>query len=78
VTLVSYETDSDNCGGCGNACSGGKICSSSNCVCPAGTSDCFGCVLTSSFQTDHDNCGGCGNVCGPTQTCSGGTCHNPA
>src|SRR5829696_2052797 len=40
-------TDVNNCGTCGNACSGGQICSEGQCVtagCTAGTQGCGSCV----------------------------------
>lgn len=69
---VYTQYDNNNCGGCGNACSGGRFCNSGNCQCPAGYSVCNGSCLNTA--SDHQNCGGCGIVCGPNQTCGNGGC----
>jgi hypothetical protein len=84
--LIFLNTDSLNCGACGNVCTGGKFCSNGQCTCPSGTVDCGGtCTNTS---TDANNCGTCGHVClpvtiqpipgGPSNTipqiCSAGIC----
>jgi hypothetical protein len=45
---VDTTTNHDNCGGCGNGCSGDQQCCDSKCV---------------GFN-DPNNCGKCGNVCG--------------
>jgi Stigma-specific protein, Stig1 len=86
TSCVDTQTDRDNCGGCGVVCSGGQICESGSCVCPAGETFCNGqCVACPSGQTacgnlcvnlhgtDPSNCGACGNTVGEGQVCVGGT-----
>lgn len=85
------ETDlsaSANCGMCGMACTGGKVCAANgstfSCVCPASAPNSCGnaCV---NFQTDAANCGTCGKNCaalpnlkpGASVSCSGGQCVVP-
>ena len=57
---VNTQTDANNCGACGNACTNGQSCVSGSCtvVCPAGETACAGqCV---NIQSDRNNCGSCG------------------
>ncbi len=51
-------TDPNNCGSCGNVCTGTTCCSSS-------------CTDTT---TDNSNCGTCGHLCGSGTTCVSSTC----
>lgn len=58
----NLETDSENCGTCGNICDPdwavGSVCQNGTCVCPAGLENCAGrCV---NLQIDPQNCGTCG------------------
>ena len=72
---VSAETDNNNCGGCGNICTGGQTCQGGAC-CPSGQYGCFGACLN--VETDNNNCGGCGTKCTSGQTCQSGTCTCPS
>jgi hypothetical protein len=76
---VNTNTDSDNCGMCGNACSMNQTCIQGLC-CDMGQTVCNGgadgggpqCTDT---QSDAQNCGGCGKMCsGQTPACAGGKC----
>jgi hypothetical protein len=68
---IDTQTDSNNCGTCGHACSGGETCSGGSCACGGGTTLCgTTCV---NLQTDGNNCGACGQVCNGT-TCASGFC----
>jgi len=51
--------DNDNCGSCGNRCSGQETCCKGKCI-----------DLTNDFY----NCGSCGHGCWPGQVCSNGWC----
>ena len=69
---VSPSVDRENCGACGNACSGNLVCSNGACVCPAGKELCDGfCVDT---RTNSANCGACGVVCEEGTFCQAGEC----
>ena len=73
------KTD-QNCGGCGNACTGGKKCIRSIrtvfCACPPKAPLLCNGVCTN-LQTDNTNCGSCGNACGGGQVCSATVCQCP-
>ncbi len=71
---VDTNSDAQNCGACGTACSADQTCSNGACVldCVTGQTECDGtCVNT---QTDLTNCGTCGNSCAQGEVCSNGTC----
>src|SRR5579884_918896 len=72
---IDTETDPNNCGACGNVCSGGTSCVSGGCTCPNGQTLCGGaCVDT---QTDPNNCGACGEQCVDGGACQNGQCQCP-
>lgn len=75
---ANLNSDRNNCGMVGRACSGDETCSGGVCgcggsgPCAAGSTCCGGsCIDTSS---DEMNCGGCGTVCPGGTTCTGGMC----
>jgi hypothetical protein len=58
--LSEVATDPNNCGACGNVCSGSNPgCCSETCV---------------DLSNDESNCGSCGNQCGSGQICKNGVC----
>ena len=60
-TCTNTQTDSANCGTCGNACSSGATCVSGACQCTASATKCgSACIDT---KVDAKNCGACGNDC---------------
>ena len=69
-------TTNQNCGSCGNACSGGKTCQSGVCACPQGQTECGG--VCRDLTTDVLNCGLCGNACAQGASCVGGRCACPS
>ncbi len=69
-------TTNQNCGSCGNACSGGKTCQSGACACPQGQTACGG--VCRDLATDVANCGQCGNACAQGASCVGGQCACPS
>lgn len=74
---TNLQSDSNNCGMCGNACPTGQVCSQRACAasCAAGEERCAtGCA---NVLTDSTHCGFCGNICNGGQVCSGGTCNCP-
>ncbi|MGC4086960.1 MAG: glycosyl hydrolase family 8 [Polyangiaceae bacterium] len=71
---MNFNTDGNNCGGCGKACTGGLVCNAGTCSadCTGGTTKCgINCVNT---QSDAANCGTCGTSCSGGRTCSAGNC----
>jgi hypothetical protein len=59
---VDFQTDNNNCGGCGHGCSGDQECCGAQCV----------------PLTDPRNCGKCGNAClGPLDMGNGACCACP-
>jgi hypothetical protein len=60
----------ENCGSCGNACTGGAVCvNGTECRCVAGQTQCNGqCV---DLDNDPQHCGACPTVC-----TGGAVCHN--
>ncbi|HZF06001.1 MAG TPA: hypothetical protein VE932_16830, partial [Patescibacteria group bacterium] len=70
---TSFASDVDNCGACGNVCTGGTACVGGACECTTpGTTLCAGACVNE--QEDENNCGACGNVCTASQVCTAGTC----
>jgi hypothetical protein len=78
---TNTNTDTTNCGICGNVCSGPGVVQCNSGVCQ---NDCGSgpntppmlacnnaCVNT---LTNHENCGTCGTACGGQQVCTGGVC----
>ena len=66
-TSFNFNTDNNNCGGCGIVCSGGNSCCNGVCR---------------NYSTDSANCGSCGNNCsnsfGSNGICCSGGCKNKA
>jgi len=65
--------DSQHCGDCTTACTGGTECSASTCGCPVDTLDCGnGCE---DISQNPGHCGSCGNACdSATQDCVNRQC----
>ncbi len=71
---VDLATDAANCGGCGNACTGGEGCVAGKCVAPCmnGQTMCGGkCV---DLASDPAHCGDCKTACTNGLVCSAGQC----
>lgn len=67
---INTSTDPRNCGGMGNACADGEICTGGMCQCGSTGARCTtgqSCCAGSCIDTTADamNCGGCGVRCGP-------------
>ena len=88
IKTTDLQTDGQNCGSCGNACSAGKACIGGMCV----TNSCSGvtpdlCVVSGTNTckningTDSDHCGACNYRCSSnpvanatSNTCTAGVC----
>src|SRR5438876_7424290 len=72
--------DHENCGACGNACTGQQACVSGQCL-ANGTTACSssgtGTVYVD-LMTDRANCGSCGNTCAASEACTAGSCQGCA
>src|SRR5450631_1616639 len=67
---VDTNSDSSNCGVCGNACTGGQTCQSSQCKCASVQLSCGGSCVAS----DATHCGNCSTTCQTGQVCSNNSC----
>jgi len=84
---VNTQTDSNNCGGCGNVCSTGQVCTGGACCTPASCSGACGlisdgCGGTIGCECDGRLCltcesGTCVSTCQSGEMCLGGTCVTP-
>ena len=64
---ISLENNDDNCGSCGNRCTGGTSCVGTSCVCPLGQ------ILCGGVCQAPNACGGCSTLSnGVNEAC--GTC----
>ena len=80
-SCINSQTDNQNCGACGRACTGGQSCVAG--ICRLAGESCggglFACASTCvDLQTDEANCGGCGKPCSGGRECSAGACQCPA
>jgi hypothetical protein len=76
---VMPNTDTENCGRCGNICGPGEACVHGACAvsCPKGNLLCTkdgGSPTCVNSMTDNDNCGACGTSCNNGQICYKGVC----
>lgn len=72
---VDLQTDTNNCGTCGNNCTPGDICNKGNCeppLCLSPNMLCSGVCINPNINLN--NCGSCGNVCGTNMLCTNGVC----
>jgi len=75
----NLNSDTGNCGACGNACAAGQLCSAGVCVtsCGSGQTNCSS--VCRNLTTDPDACGACGTVCSAngvvSRTCGGSMCN---
>jgi Glycosyl hydrolase family 12/Stigma-specific protein, Stig1 len=70
-TCTNVQSDSQNCGACGNTCGSGSSCQAGACSCTSGFVSCGGSCVASNAQ----HCGSSCTACSGTDVCnSDGTC----
>lgn len=71
---VATDYDPANCGGCGQVCSPGTVCSGGACkvVCLGGSTACGAACVD--IRDDPSNCGGCGARCAAGMVCVNAAC----
>jgi hypothetical protein len=71
---VNILSNPEHCGGCGDSCSGGLVCSAGDCAleCDPGLENCDGACVD--LDTDRDHCSACHVPCGLSYVCRGGAC----
>jgi hypothetical protein len=85
---TNLQSDSDNCGACGNICPSSFECEQAVCValdpCASGICECISPEVEcggrcTNLENDNVNCGACDNSCPSETTCKKGscTCENP-
>ena len=77
---VDVTLDPANCGGCGQPCAAGFVCSGGACTCPEGEEACEepdGVVRCTNLATDLANCGACRTPCDAGSFCIDGSCGCP-
>jgi hypothetical protein len=78
-TCTNTNTDSNNCGKCGNVCTAGQICVNGTCQCPSGTALCGGtCKSTTCGHGQFFNYSTCSCQCQTVcngQCCPAGCCY---
>ena len=82
------QTDTNNCGQCGQRCDAGQVCCAAQCVdkasdsrncgtcgnaCPSSASTCCAGRCVDA-QSDTADCGVCAHACGTNELCCGGDC----
>jgi Stigma-specific protein, Stig1 len=83
TSCTNIQTDSTNCGACGNICPTNPSNPGTRATCVGGQCECgsVGLSKCSNFcvdtQTDPNNCGSCGKQCMPGVGCVGGLCQCP-
>jgi hypothetical protein len=76
---VAIGSDINNCGACGNVCTGpGATCVAAACACVGPLFDYCAGNGCQDVSGDINNCGGCGKACDQNQfnVCSSGVCDN--
>jgi hypothetical protein len=80
---ADFQSDNQNCGGCGVVCGAAQTCKGGSCVNGCTSEDggtlalCqpeAGAPYCADTMTDNENCGSCGNACPNKAPCSNGTC----
>ena len=69
---VKTQSDSANCGACGNLCAGGQVCRKGVCACPGQSVLCNGVCVNP--RADEANCGECGVTCVASSPCTEAIC----